>query len=1354
MLNVARKIAKDEDQNHEYAVHDENENTEEKEKWMKEAQPLLIAALASTNSLVRRLSAESLGWFARFSSLEMMQNLVKTLVNITVSEEKEESTPHAVAGAVFAMSCIRKSLGAVRFKQIDINDASSLFRVARDTRQPVRIWVLHSWWMLLNHCGSDNLQHAGETLALTEAHLLAQTAPAGTTSLSSLGVAVCLARMVNSLVASLGPELANDSLTTRKCIAIGKSLARFLRTSDGHGVDASMNHFIATEWIFLQNQLAMFSPQSIVPENLVDQVKSIALAHTNGPAELSLEVFRQTVSPHVQTSAVRFLRRIAERSPQMIHKLRLHLLIIHIVDFAHSYGNPVLVREAENTLRSFLDFDMIDAEAFRKSSKNSKEMTERSFRVEVLFEKRRRLQKWFMLCKFGIEGNDGKVNERRAEDDEEENEEGSSEMEDNREKDHEEMEEEKRMMETIKMLQNATGGQLRVKTRTLLLELLVQMFAVQNDATCAAWGKGEFYQYFEKSRSAQKKKQMQLLSLDSFLVIACKAAQAEINGVGISSLRTVGMKLLRNLVQVAGNIEDLQMPNTSMLEQHVAHITATLRSCFQSNNNNVTCPEMVCEAIQCIKMLILRGITTDEIAVKRLLRLVLPSSLASQRGIDLDWNPLSKKAAMLYSRSGSGGGGSGSSPKRRPMQPLNLLYQEAVATELLLYRLDACAQLYLASMEMKSNFIGYLDCAGSFFTREISTVVLSEFEDVLPALLRYWLAASHDYAMLRCWKNPGENSGEAEETFPLLLASPAAKVSLLRGAYKNVWPRIALAASYALKEICISDLDELANGKNIEVDDAENSVFGCLENNEEKREDRSSLSVDTVPPKNERMNHASTLLSPVCGIDGKPKLSIVGKMVTLLLGTAAHAIATTNCRDVLVEQSLSIFEILLSSPFHKLHTHDSIRSIICLITERTLFAPLSASSISLRILKKIADEKDLANHLFHNSKFESSAFDNENELFDEKKDESGTSDVLNKISDPDLAMLLTESLTQFLHQLLKDRRIKLEEKKHLNIEIRNICTAIEALTSIVNMTQYDERISSLLPSSLLLTSHLLSERVIHTANETHLSVLGLLRAIVSNFKKLNSETFKICQALFLTRFETVLESFEADNNVKEITIWLDAVCIFTQEYCKDFHLRLQKCFSIAFRLRQYVKKNELEQDVYVEKIVQCLQNILSFCFERKELIVAFEYLYIVGPEIATCALNNYDAIELLFCAFQNVSTFNDQNKAFSILTLLLQISTLILASKSKSKNSIKMKESVLKNLLILGKEKKKSFANALQKIAIGAREIIMNALQNRMKKEKFNEQESSFTAAEKKKKKKSKKKKKKKKLGFDASAFQ
>jgi hypothetical protein len=149
--------------------------------WLMTFRAILKSALSSNDVLVRRASSAAMGCLTAIVGGVFSRKVLRSLVNGI-----KGGAPSHRAGSALALACHYRL--ADESSELD----SVLYDLARETREPVRSFALHSWWVLLKKQTRDSLQknpstssgssisasnggfikYVKPTLALVEAHLL------------------------------------------------------------------------------------------------------------------------------------------------------------------------------------------------------------------------------------------------------------------------------------------------------------------------------------------------------------------------------------------------------------------------------------------------------------------------------------------------------------------------------------------------------------------------------------------------------------------------------------------------------------------------------------------------------------------------------------------------------------------------------------------------------------------------------------------------------------------------------------------------------------------------------------------------------------------------------------------------------------------------------------------------------------------------------------------------------------------------------------------------------------------------------------------------------------------------------
>ncbi|CAI5705001.1 hypothetical protein KXD40_001724 [Peronospora effusa] len=193
--------------------------------WPLQMQTMLYEMISSEHVEVRRGAGESLGTLAlllgEYHCKGLIIELEKRLVvdklpqgasSVTFGSSIELDVSILSAGAAFSLACIKRVCGS----RISI-DTGLIFRFAGECSQPLRTWILHSWGIILESVSSsvgDYEQFVVSTLSLMEAHVLAGFVYSKVNKRGlrwQTSTKVALGRIINDVVATLGPELGGSS---------------------------------------------------------------------------------------------------------------------------------------------------------------------------------------------------------------------------------------------------------------------------------------------------------------------------------------------------------------------------------------------------------------------------------------------------------------------------------------------------------------------------------------------------------------------------------------------------------------------------------------------------------------------------------------------------------------------------------------------------------------------------------------------------------------------------------------------------------------------------------------------------------------------------------------------------------------------------------------------------------------------------------------------------------------------------------------------------------------------------------------------------------------------------------------
>ncbi|RLN72055.1 hypothetical protein BBJ28_00006729 [Nothophytophthora sp. Chile5] len=268
--------------------------------WPQQMQSMMCEMISSENAKVRRGAGEALGTLALLLGEDHCKGLIIELEKRLAVDKLPSGGSTATfggnadldatvlsAGAAFALACIKRVCGS----RVSI-DTGLILRFASESSQPLRTWVLHSWSLILesvNSAGGDYEQYVNSTSSLMETHLLAGFTYSKTNKRGlrwQTSARVAMGRIINSVVATLGPELNGSSERLNEFYAFWGLLRQ-----DG---DAR----VELEFFKFLEQMVVFAPSRFLTADLGYILRIISdTAMLNSGLPLSLSAPQHSGSP-------------------------------------------------------------------------------------------------------------------------------------------------------------------------------------------------------------------------------------------------------------------------------------------------------------------------------------------------------------------------------------------------------------------------------------------------------------------------------------------------------------------------------------------------------------------------------------------------------------------------------------------------------------------------------------------------------------------------------------------------------------------------------------------------------------------------------------------------------------------------------------------------------------------------------------------------------------------------------------------------------------------------------------------------------------------------------------------------
>lgn len=253
----------------------------------------------------RRAAAEGLGILARLGNDVFAARLMRSLLT-DATLVSDASLKGSIA---FALGCIHRSKGGMALSVLVPSTVQILCTIARDSKVLLHRWALHGLWLTTEAAGLAFVPHVQATMALAMDTLLSEEH-------ASPDLQQSLGRLVNAIVAVIGPELSPGSSFFSRCksvvaeITFGEEPAALL------------------ESVLFTQQLVLFAPQAVSFHTHVQ---------TLTPTLWSKQ-------PSLRQAAVSTLRHLAERDPMSMIDERIEEKLFAMLDTETNTGIIKLVR--------------------------------------------------------------------------------------------------------------------------------------------------------------------------------------------------------------------------------------------------------------------------------------------------------------------------------------------------------------------------------------------------------------------------------------------------------------------------------------------------------------------------------------------------------------------------------------------------------------------------------------------------------------------------------------------------------------------------------------------------------------------------------------------------------------------------------------------------------------------------------------------------------------------------------------------------------------------------------------------------------------------------------------------------
>ncbi|KAK3212082.1 hypothetical protein Dsin_016788 [Dipteronia sinensis] len=259
------------------------------------AQAIFLSILAEGDICAsqRRASSEGLGLLARLgndiSTARMTRGLLGDLTGVTDSN---------YAGSIaLALGCIHRSAGGMALSSLVPSTVNSISLLAKTSIPGLQIWSLHGLLLTIEAAGLSFVSHVQATLALAMDILLSEEN-------GQVDLQQGVGRLINAIVAVLGPELAPGSIFFSRCKSVVAEISSWQETAT------------LLECVRFTQQLVLFAPQAVS-------------VHAHVQTLLSTLSSRQPTLRHL---AVTTLRHLIEKDPVSVIEERIEDNLFHMLN--------------------------------------------------------------------------------------------------------------------------------------------------------------------------------------------------------------------------------------------------------------------------------------------------------------------------------------------------------------------------------------------------------------------------------------------------------------------------------------------------------------------------------------------------------------------------------------------------------------------------------------------------------------------------------------------------------------------------------------------------------------------------------------------------------------------------------------------------------------------------------------------------------------------------------------------------------------------------------------------------------------------------------------------------------------
>ncbi|KAJ9561951.1 hypothetical protein OSB04_007111 [Centaurea solstitialis] len=267
----------------------------------------------------RRASSEGLGILARLGNDIFTARLTRSLLGDVTGQ----IDPNYAGSIALALGCIHRSAGGMALSSLVPSTVNSISSLAKSSIASLQVWSLHGLLLTIEAAGLSYVSQVQATLGLAMDILLSEEN--GWVMLQQ-GVG----RLINAIVAVLGPELHPGSIFFSRCKSVMAEISSQQETAT------------LLESVRFTQQLVLFAPQAVTVHSHVKVLlltlpsRQVVIAVYHLKYFFNMLFGSETVSPLQQPTlrhlAVSTLRHLIEKDPDSIIDEQIEENLFHMLD--------------------------------------------------------------------------------------------------------------------------------------------------------------------------------------------------------------------------------------------------------------------------------------------------------------------------------------------------------------------------------------------------------------------------------------------------------------------------------------------------------------------------------------------------------------------------------------------------------------------------------------------------------------------------------------------------------------------------------------------------------------------------------------------------------------------------------------------------------------------------------------------------------------------------------------------------------------------------------------------------------------------------------------------------------------